>query len=467
MDRRHFARLSAVAMGGLTLPGELAAIVAGWALPGGLKGEYAWSGLPPGAPTALDAGTAAGQALAVNAARLGEHMRTLSTFGRNASGGIDRVAFSDANIDALDWVSGLLAEAGFSPEIDFAGNLMARRPGLDSDLPPLMFGSHIDSVPGGGNFDGQVGSMGALEVATTLAAAGHNTRHPLTVAIFSNEEGGKTGSRALAGEVERFELDIGTASGFTIGEGLRRIGGNPERLNDARLAPGSIAAFLELHVEQGGVMDSDGIDIGVVEGIVGIMRWNVTVEGETNHAGTTPMDRRRDAMVGAARFVDVAHRTTRAIPGRQVATVGSLQAEPGAPNVIPGRVTLTLEIRDLSMEGIERTFDAIREQAEPMAEEAGVSLSYDRFYTSRAAPTEPRIRDLIEASAHDLALVARRMPSGAGHDAQSIALLAPVGMIFVPSVRGISHAPEEHTEEADVVNGANVLLRTLLSLDQA
>jgi len=394
-------------------------------------------------------------------------MRTLATFGGNDAGGIDRVAFSDANIEALDWVAGLLTDAGFTTEIDPAGNLIARRVGTEAGLLPLMFGSHIDSVPGGGNYDGQVGSMGSVEVAATLAGAGHVTRHPLEIAIFSNEEGGKTGSRALAGEVEAFELDIETASGFTIGEGLRRLGGDPDRLSDARRPRGSLAAFLELHIEQGAVLDADDIDIGVVEGIVGIIRWNVTVDGMTNHAGTTPMDRRADAMVAAARFVELVHRTARDTPGRQVATVGRLIAEPGVPNVIPGRVRLTLEVRDLSMEGIESLFAAVRRGAESIAAESGTAFSFDRFYTSRAAPTDARIQELVAGAAAELGLSARRMPSGAGHDAQSIALLAPVGMIFVPSVGGISHAAEERTTASDITNGANVLLRTLLAIDEA
>lgn len=402
---------------------------------------------------------------AVDAARLGERMRTLATFGANADGGIDRVAFSDANLEARDWVAGLLRDVGYETSTDFAGNLVARRDGSDAGLRPIMFGSHIDSVPGGGNFDGQVGSMGALEVATALRGAGYENRHPFEVVFFTNEEGGKTGSRALAGEVEAFELDIETASGYTIGEGLRRMGGDPDRLDEVRREAGSLEAFLELHVEQGAVLDQDGFDIGVVEGIVGIMRWNVTVEGMTNHAGTTPMDRRSDAMVGAARFVTSVHQTARAVEGRQVATVGRLVAEPGAPNVIPGRVTMSLEIRDLSMEGIENLFGLIRERARDLEAATGVTFTFERFYTSRAAPTDGRIRDIVERSATELGLSALRMPSGAGHDAQSIALLCPVGMIFVPSVDGISHAPEEHTDATDIVHGSNVLLRTLLALD--
>jgi N-carbamoyl-L-amino-acid hydrolase len=392
-------------------------------------------------------------------------MGELSRYGANASGGIDRVAFGDADLEARAWVAELMRGAGLDVSVDVAGNLFGRRPGRDPALPPLVLGSHIDSVPGGGNYDGPVGSMGAIEVAWTLADARYRSRHPLEFVVFPNEEGGKTGSRALAGKVEPRELEIVTASGHTIGEGIRRIGGDPARLTEAHRPPGSIAAFLELHVEQGAILDTDGQDIGIVEGIVGIMRWNVVVEGMTNHAGTTPMDRRRDAMVAAARFIDGVHTTAREMPGTQVATVGRIDVEPGAPNVIPGRVTLSLEIRDLAMEKIEHVFEAVRRRADGIGADTGTSFSFDRFYVSEAAPTDPRIRDAVAASADALGLVSLSMPSGAGHDAQSMAHLGPVGMIFIPSVKGISHAPEEFTEPEDVTHGADVLLRTLLALD--
>ncbi len=418
--------------------------------------------LPPTLRSALASRT---QEFRIDAQRLESRMSELARFGANAAGGIDRVAFSDADVEARAWVSDLMRGAGLDVSVDVAGNLWGRRAGTEASLPPLVLGSHIDSVPGGGNFDGQVGSMGAVEVAWTLADAGVRTRYPVHFVVFPNEEGGKTGSRALAGEVLPKEMDIVTASGFTIGDGLRRIGGDPDRLSEAARATGSITAFLELHIEQGGILDARGLDIGVVEGIVGIMRWNVVVEGMTNHAGTTPMKDRRDAMVAAARFVDTVYATVSDWPGTQVATVGRLVAEPGAPNVIPGRVTLSLEIRDLSMDKIQDVFVNLESAAGNIGADTGTAFSFDRFYTSRAAPTAPAIRDVVERSAHDLRLSTLRMPSGAGHDAQSMAQLGPIGMIFVPSVKGISHAPEEFTASADIANGADVLLRTLLTLD--
>ena len=439
MDRRRFTYLTATGLAGAGMAG---------------LGR-------PRAPLAA----ASTQELRVDGTRLNDRLQALARIGRNPGGGNGRVAFSDADLEARAWYGSLLEEAGFATRVDVAGNLWGRREGTEAGREPLALGSHLDSVPDGGHYDGPVGSVGALEVAWTLADADHATRHPVEVVVFPNEEGGKTGSRALAGEVEPFELDIETASGFTIGEGIRRIGGNPDQLADARLHPGDLAAFLELHVEQGAVLETDGMDIGVVEGIVGIMRWDVVVEGDTNHAGTTPMPRRRDALVAAARFVDAVHTTALEMPGRQVATVGRIEAEPGAPNVIPGRVRLTLEIRDLSMDGISRVYDRLVEQAEALGDATETTFSFSRFYVSGAAPTDPDLRDAVESSAEELAFSTLRMPSGAGHDAQSIATFAPVGMIFVPSRDGISHAPEEFTSAEDVTRGTDVLLRTLLQAD--
>lgn len=401
----------------------------------------------------------------VDGTRLNRTLTELARFGRTEAGGISRVAYGDDDLAARRYVSGLMENAGLRVEIDIVGNLIGRRDGAVASLPPLMFGSHIDSVPGGGNYDGQVGSMSAIEVARALHDVGIITRHPLELVIFQNEEGGKTGSRALSGEVRPAELDIVTASGYTIRDGITRLGGDPTRLAEAQRSPGAASAYFELHVEQGAVLDAEHIDIGVVEGIVGIKRWRVQVDGFANHAGTTPMNGRRDALLAAGRFIDAVHRTARRIPGRHVATVGQIEAVPGAPNVIAGEARLSLEIRDLAMDTIDRVFDAIRGDADAIAADTGTSFTFTQFYESRAAPTDERLRVVVERAAADLGLTAQRMPSGAGHDAQSVAQFAPVGMIFVPSVAGISHSPRELTRPADITNGANVLLRALLAAD--
>jgi len=416
---------------------------------------------PGRSPSALWAGPS------VNGERLLRTLRELGRIGRTEDGGVSRVAYGEADLAGREYVRGLIDDAGLDSSIDFAGNLIGRREGREPGLAPLLFGSHIDSVPDGGNYDGPVGSLGAIEVAATLAERGIRTRHPLEVVVFSNEEGGKTGSRAWIGAVRERELAIMTASGKTIGEGIDSIGGDAARLDAVRRSPGSIAGFVELHVEQGGVLDQSGVSIGVVQGIVGIKRWNVVVRGFANHAGTTPMDQRQDAMLGAARFIDAANRIIRDEPGRQVGTVGRIAASPGAPNVIPGEVTASLELRDLDMAKIDRLLQTIREETERIGRETGTRFEFDEFYISEAALTDVRFRDWVAESASDLGFSKLDMPSGAGHDAQSMAKLGPVGMIFVPSVGGVSHSPREYTRPEDVVAGADVLLGTVLRADAA
>ena len=401
----------------------------------------------------------------VDGGRLNRHLGELARFGRTLDGGINRVAYSEADREGRAFAMELMRAAGLEASIDDAGNVLGRRNGTDANLPPLMFGSHIDSVPHGGNYDGQVGSMGAIEVAHTLDDTGVTTRHPLEVVLFQNEENGKTGSRALSGEIRDGELDLPSHTDKTIGEGIAFIGGDPAKLDEVRREPGDIAAYLELHIEQGAILDERSIDIGVVEGIVGIKRWNVTVTGFANHAGTTPMDQRHDAMLTAGRFVDAVNAVATEMSGRHVATVGKIEAHPGAPNVIPGRVELSLEIRDLEMDKIDRVFEAIAAEARELAARNETTIAFEQYYLSRAAPTDMRLRKLVAGSAEVLGLRTLWMPSGAGHDAQSIARLAPVGMIFIPSVAGISHSPKEYSRPEAIEAGTNVLLQTLLATD--
>jgi N-carbamoyl-L-amino-acid hydrolase len=222
---------------------------------------------------------------------------------------------------------------------------------------------------------------------------------------------------------------------------------------------------VELHIEQGAILDREKIDIGVVTGIVGINWWDVTIEGFANHAGTTPMDQRRDAMLAAARFTDMVNRVVTSMPGRQVGTVGRIQAFPGAPNVIPGRVILSLELRDLDSAKIETLYQKIRVEAEKIGRKTGTEFSFKGINVNIPAPTDAAVRAMISQSARELGLSSKLMPSGAGHDAQDMAKLGPMGMIFIPSVGGISHSPKEFSRPEDITNGANVLLHTLMKLD--
>jgi beta-ureidopropionase / N-carbamoyl-L-amino-acid hydrolase len=403
--------------------------------------------------------------LAVDGARLNRRLKELTAFGRTPEGGISRVAFSEADRAARELAMSWMREAGLAVRIDTAANVIGRREGRDKSLPPLLFGSHLDSVPEGGNYDGQVGSVGAIEVAQCLTEKDIDTLHPLEVIVFTNEENGKTGSRAMAGELEASELSLPSHTEKSIAEGISFLGGDPARIDESRRKPEEVFAFLELHVEQGAVLHRRGIGVGVVEGIVGIERWNVRVDGFANHAGTTPMDERRDALLTASRIVEAVNRIAVETKGKQVATVGKISAHPGAPNVIPGRVELTLEIRDLDMEKIAELRSAIEIEARRISATNGTEVSFEKYYESRGAPADQRLREAIRRSAESLGFSTLSLPSGAGHDAQSLALIAPMGMIFVPSVDGVSHSPKELTRPQDVEAGANVLLQSILAAD--
>jgi N-carbamoyl-L-amino-acid hydrolase len=404
--------------------------------------------------------------LRVNGPRIIQHLHSLGEFGKNPQGGVSRVAYSEADRQGREYVMTLMRAAKLDASIDFAGNIIGRRPGSVPALPPLLFGSHIDTVPEGGNYDGVVGSLGSIEVAQTLSEHNMTTRHPLELIIFQNEEGGLIGSRALDGELKEQELDLVSRSGKTIRDGIKFIGGDPSRLAEVRRKRGDVAAYLELHIEQGGTLDSEKVNIGIVEGIVGINWWDVTIEGFANHAGTTPMNQRQDALLAAARFIELVNRIVTSVAGRQVGTVGRIQALPGAPNVIPGRVVLSLELRDLDASKIKALYEKIHTEAQQIARASNTRFDFKEINVNLPAPTDPRIRKVIADSATGLGLTTKLLPSGAGHDAQDMALLGPVGMIFVPSVAGISHSPREFSHPADIANGANVLMHTLLKLDQ-
>jgi N-carbamoyl-L-amino-acid hydrolase len=410
---------------------------------------------------------------AIDAARLRRRLEGLSRFGRPAGGsfadGVSRVAYSDADVAARAWLLDEIRGAGLTPRLDAAGNIFARTGGRAA-APPILVGSHIDSVPNGGNFDGDLGTLAALDVLQTVASAGVATTHPLELVVWAHEEStafgrGTACSRIVGGDLKAGDLDQ-TWNGMTRRDALRRIGGDPDRIETAVARPGAWHAYVELHIEQGGTLDAAGVRIGVVEGIVAIHRYDVTIEGVANHAGTTPMDARQDALVAASQLVLAVRRVAGARQGRQVGTVGRLDVQPNSPNVVPGRVVLSVEFRDLSPRVLDGLGEAIRVEAAAIARDTRTTIDLRLASTNPPAPAHAGVMAAIQASAARRGLAARTLPSGAGHDAQMIAALCPMGMIFVPSVGGISHSPREFTRWDDCARGAQALLDTALALDR-
>jgi beta-ureidopropionase / N-carbamoyl-L-amino-acid hydrolase len=309
-----------------------------------------------------------------------------------------------------------------------------------------------------------VGSMSAIEVMQTLEEHGTLTRHSLEIAIWSNEES-EVGSAAAAGGLEHDAINH-VFDGIRLEDGLSKIGGSPSQITEALLAPRSFHCYLELHIEQGGILDKAKVPIGVVEGIVGIDVYDVEINGVANHAGTTPMPDRHNALIAAAKLREAVQDVVTGEPGRQVGTVGQLQVFPNARNVVPGLVKHSIELRDLSAEKIARLGEEIQRRAQRIAIQTATEILIKRVEHDPPAIANAEIQTRIEQTAGGLGFQTMRLPSGAGHDAQWMARLGPMGMIFVPSINGISHSPKELTHWQDCENGANVLLHTILRVDR-
>lgn len=405
----------------------------------------------------------------VDPGRLQGTLEKLSEFGRNPEGGVTRTGFSETDMAAREYVMSLMKQAGLEVRVDPAGNIFGLRAGSEK-LPKLLFGSHIDSVLHGGNFDGDVGSMGGIEVMRALNDGNVKTRHPLEVVIWTNEEGnhfgiGTLGSAVASGTLGPEILDHKDEQGLTLADWLRRYGQDPAHLTDARIPRGALAASIELHIEQGPHLDESKVPIGIVQGIVGIRRWKCEVTGFANHAGTTPMNRRKDALAAASRELLAVREVVRAETGRQVGTVGYLRVEPGAINVIPGRAEFPVEMRDLEAAKIDRMWERIQAKFKQIDAEENVETRCTALDKSDPAQADPSLQAAIREAAKSLGLATMDLPSEAGQDSQEVAKIAPMAMIFVPSRDGISHSPKEYTSWQDVANGAEVLYRTLLLLD--
>jgi len=405
--------------------------------------------------------------LFVNGNRIESRIFELAKFGVDEKGRGYRVAYTKGDIEGRAWFMELMKKAGLNPTIDAAGNIIGKRKGKNPLLKPIAFGSHIDMVPDGGNYDGTLGSISALEVIELLNENNFITEHPLEVIIFGNEEGGTIGSKAMVGDITSDGLKQKSQSGLTMAEGIKAIGGNPENIQSCIRKKGDMHAWVELHIEQGGILEREKIQIGVVEGIVGIVHWEVTVEGFANHAGATPMNLRQDALLAASQFIIAVNEVTNSVKGSQVGTVGKIAIQPGAYNVIPGKVVLGLEIRDLDAAKIEMLFTEMEKRAATIAISSKTKISFDRQPNeSKPALTDKALQQVINTTAKSLGFSTKFMQSGAGHDSQHIASIAPVAMIFIPSVGGISHSPKEFSTATDMENGANVLLQTILAIDK-
>ncbi len=403
--------------------------------------------------------------IAIDPDRLMARIRKLGEIGALPGGGVCRLALTEEDRAGRDLLVGWMRELGLEVRIDAIGNIFGLRRGREEG-PPVMTGSHIDTVRTGGLYDGALGVLAGLEIVETLDRAGIGTRHPLVIAAFTNEEGARFPPDMMGSLVHVGALALEDAlatrgiDGETVGACLERIG----YAGDAPVGRPEARAFVELHIEQGPVLEREGVTIGAVEGVQGISWQALSLRGRSAHAGATPMAMRRDAGLVAAEIAVFARRLAREIGGDQVATVGSLRLSPDLVNVVPERAELTVDLRhtdDLRLREAERRLSAFAAEA---AAREGVEIAFRQLARFAPVAFDPAMVARVEATARRLGRSVRRMPSGAGHDAQIMARVCPTAMIFVPSVGGISHNVEEYTAPEDLAAGAEVLLELLLDL---
>ena len=402
--------------------------------------------------------------LSINSDRLNRRVADLASIGKLENGGVCRIAFTDADLEARKQVQVWMEDAGMTTRIDAAGNVIGRYAGKYENARAFATGSHIDTVPVGGAFDGCLGVLAGIEVIRTLQENHLRLNHPLEVIVFSDEERSVIGSKAIAGEVHEDPAYYVRLDGTPIQHCLAKVGGDWSKIATAKRD--DIAAFVELHVEQGGVLEDAGVPIGVVSGVVGQYRFAVKIKGRPNHAGTTPMHMRKDALIAGAQIVLAVNRVALDTPGDQVATVGYLTVSPNATNTVPGEVDLRIDLRDLSQSHLAQLVDQLK--AEIAAIASSTATEIEMRQTLHILPTlaAPGIMDTIGQVCQDLNLSQIQLPSRAGHDAQEIGRITDMGMIFIPSKAGISHSEEEYTSPEECAQGTNVLLETFLRLDQ-
>jgi len=403
--------------------------------------------------------------LRVNWDRLQNRLDALGEIGAIEGGGSSRLALTDADRAGRDLVVSWMSDLGLRVDIDGIGNVVGTWPASSTE-PPVMIGSHIDTVRTGGRFDGNLGVLAGLEVVETVIAAGLTTLSPLAVAFFTNEEGSRfppdmMGSLVYVGGLSvEAALDTVGVDGCLLGTELDRIG----YVGPLPLPARAPHAYVELHIEQGPVLEAEGVAIGAVTGVQGISWQEVTVTGQANHAGTTPMDMRHDAGFAAAELATFVRSLAEDIGPPQVATVGRIELYPNLVNVVPSRAVLTIDLRNTDESVLHQAEQLLDDHLHALADAEGVTVTSRSLARFEPVAFDPTVVDLVESVAVGQGHTVRRMPSGAGHDAQMLARVCPAGMVFTPSVGGISHNPAEYTEPADLEAGANVLLEVVLRL---
>ncbi len=404
----------------------------------------------------------------IDGERLWRRLSDLGEIGKQ-EGGVTRLSFTDEERAAKDRVASYMEEAGLAVHEDAVGNLFGRREGRKAEAPAVLIGSHVDSVYSGGNFDGPLGVLAGVEVLQTMEEQGIETEHPIEVVAFTDEEGvrfsfGMIGSRALAGKLTPEDLtSYEDEDGVSIAEAMRAYGLDPELIGDAARPEDSVKAYVELHIEQGRVLENEDLPAGVVTGIAGPVWLRFLLEGETGHAGATPMNLRRDSLAAAAGFMGLIEAAA-AETGTSVGTVGQLDLEPGGINIIPGKVRFSLDLRDIDEEVRDRVEGHILEGAEEICRRRGVGLEIETLQRLAPAPCSDLVRDAAERACERLGIRPHALPSGAGHDGMQLTDLCPMGVIFVRSKNGISHNPDEWSSQEDCAAGSNILYLTVLNL---
>lgn len=397
-----------------------------------------------------------------------EQLRILSDFGKTANG-VSRLAFTKEDDIARSYILKLMCELGLKVRIDEFGNIFGRLDGCE-DLPPIATGSHLDTVPDAGNFDGSSGVIAALEAVKELKKR-DPLRYPLEVIVFAAEESSRFGYATMGSKVICGKLDIDKwrtiqdSNGFKLTAALEERGLNFERLYEAKCSKGDWSAFIEMHIEQGPVLYDEGVQIGIVEAIAAPTRLLVEVSGTANHSGTTPMNRRQDALVSAAHLVLAVEKIAKKemIYGT-VGTVGGIKATPGVMNVVPGSAQLLIDIRGIDYDSVSRVVSEVIEFSGKVAQEQHTEIKVEKLSSEMPVALSQKLCSVIEHVSKELGLSYRRMPSGAGHDAMNMAELTPTSMIFIPCREGVSHNGAEFASQEDVANGVKLLTEVLYSL---